>query len=209
MRDVNSIHTLAKCLSLLQAGNCEQAIALFPSQVQQNLPKELRRLHTFDISTNGLSINQIVTLANSLTGEHLAATTIQNWTKREVRKIIGVPRMGKKYSLHQAAIIYLLDDLKHLFSLEETSALLNLIFNNPDRDEDDFISPIAFYQLYGEYVQTTSPIELIDKRANRSLEKMGYSHPNILHVLKLCLYAHRVTALEFEAKQYLKRLTPM
>ena len=28
---------------------------------------------------------------------------------------------------------------------------------------------------------------------------------NILHVLKLCLYAHRVTTLEIEAKHYLNR----
>ena len=159
----------------------------------------------FHIEKNGLSINQIVALANALTGEHLSATTIQNWTKREVRKIIGVPRIGKKYSLHQAAIIYLLDDLKHLFSLEETSSLLALIFNNPDRDEDDFIKPIDFYRLYAEYAKSTSPIDLLDTRVKRSLEKMNYEHPNIIHVLKLCLYAHRVTTLELEAKNYLNR----
>ena len=205
MRDAQSIQTLAHCLHYMQTGEVNRAIALFPDEVREHFPKELRKIHLFQIEKNGLSINQIVALANTLTGEHLSATTIQNWTKREVRKIIGVPRIGKKYSLHQAAIIYLLDDLKHLFSLEETSALLSMIFNNPDRDEDDFISPIDFYRLYAEYAKSTSPIDLLDTRVKRSLEKGSYAHPNIIHVLKLCLYAHRVTTLELEAKQYLNR----
>lgn len=205
MRDAQSIQTLANCLHYMQTGEVNRAIALFPDEVREHFPKELRKIHLFQIEKNGLSINQIVALANTLTGEHLSATTIQNWTKREVRKIIGVPRIGKKYSLHQAAIIYLLDDLKHLFSLEETSTLLSMIFNNPDRDEDDFISPIDFYRLYAEYAKSTSPIDLLDTRVKRSLEKGSYAHPNIIHVLKLCLYAHRVTTLELEAKQYLNR----
>ncbi|EPE61468.1 hypothetical protein L479_02159 [Exiguobacterium sp. S17] len=205
MRDANSIQTLADCLHYMRVGDVDRAISLFPEEVREHFPKELRKIHLFHIEKNGLSINQIVALANTLTGEHLSATTIQNWTKREVRKIIGVPRVGKKYSLQQATIIYLLDDLKHLFSLEETSSLLALIFNNPDRDEDDLISPIDFYRLYAEYAKSTSPIEMLDTRAKRSIEKMGYTHSNIMHVLKLCLYAHRVTTLELEAKHYLSR----
>ncbi|MGA9231520.1 MAG: DUF1836 domain-containing protein, partial [Exiguobacterium oxidotolerans] len=176
------------------------------SEDEADLPKVIHRLKQFDATKNGLSINEIVHLANALIGEHMSATTIQNWTKREVRDIIGVPHRGKKYSINQAAIIYLLDDLKHLFSLEETRELLTIVFKNPNIDEDDLISPLDFYLVYTQHAETSGPIELTEKRLRRSLERIHAYRPETVHVLQLCLYARRISHLTHEAKQRLEQV---
>ncbi|WP_294751957.1 DUF1836 domain-containing protein [uncultured Exiguobacterium sp.] len=200
MYDAQAVQTLSSCLQRLNEG---KGIEPLVATEGMELPKVINRLKQFDPLKNGLSINEIVHLANALIGEHMSATTIQNWTKREVRDIIGVPHRGKKYSINQAAIIYLLDDLKHLFSLEETRELLTIVFQNPNIDEDDLISPLNFYLVYTQHAETSGPIELTEKRLRRSLERINAYRPETVHVLQLCLYARRVSHLTHEAKQRL------
>ncbi|ASI36653.1 MULTISPECIES: DUF1836 domain-containing protein [unclassified Exiguobacterium] len=203
MYDAQAVQTLSNCLSHLKEG---KGIGTLVSEDESDLPKVIHRLKQFDATKNGLSINEIVHLANALIGEHMSATTIQNWTKREVRDIIGVPHRGKKYSINQAAIIYLLDDLKHLFSLEETRELLTIVFKNPNIDEDDLISPLDFYLVYTQHAETSGPIELTEKRLRRSLERIHAYRPETVHVLQLCLYARRISHLTHEAKQRLQQV---
>ena len=203
MYDAQAVQTLSGCLLRLKEG---KGIGTLVSEEEAELPKVITRLKQFDPTKNGLSINEIVHLANALIGEHMSATTIQNWTKREVRDIIGVPHRGKKYSINQAAIIYLLDDLKHLFSLEETRELLTIVFKNPNIDEDDLISPLDFYLVYTQHAETSGPIELTEKRLRRSLERINAYRPETVHVLQLCLYARRISHLTHEAKQRLQHV---
>lgn len=198
MYDAQAVQTLSNCLLRLKEGEGIGTMALGADG--EETPKVIKRLQHFDAAKNGLSINEIVHLANVLIGEHMSATTIQNWTKREVRDIIGVPRRGKKYSINQAAIIYLLDDLKHLFSLEETREILSIVFQNPNIDEDDLISPLDFYVIYTQHADTSGPIELTEKRLKRSLERLHAYRAETVQVLQLCLYARRISQLTHEAK---------
>ena len=37
---------------------------------------------------------------------------MQNWVKRDIKEMIGSPQKGKKYSIEQAALLFIVEDLK-------------------------------------------------------------------------------------------------
>jgi hypothetical protein len=96
----------------------------------------------------GLSINEIVMLGNHIEYTHLSSSTVQNWVKRDIRQLIGTPRHGKKYTVEQAAILLIVEDLKASLDFESIRKILHLIFNNPDDRSDDLIDPVHFYLAY-------------------------------------------------------------
>ncbi len=96
----------------------------------------------------GFSINEIVSLGNQIEYSSFSTTAVQNWVKRDVRSLIGSPQQGKKYSLEQAAILFIVEDLKSTLDFVSIRNLLTLIFNNIEDRHDDLIDPIHFYHTY-------------------------------------------------------------
>jgi hypothetical protein len=99
-------------------------------------------------SDNGMSLNDIVSLGGQIEYNHFAVTAVQNWVKRDLREIIGTPKAGKKYSLEQAAVLFIIEDLRAALDLESIRKLLLQIFRNCDDDSDDLIRPTALYAGY-------------------------------------------------------------
>lgn len=96
----------------------------------------------------GFSINEIVTLSNHIEFTNFSSTAVQNWVKREMRELIGSPQHGKKYTVEQAAILLIVEDLKASLDLDSIRQILTLIFNNPADRSDDIIGPVHFYAGY-------------------------------------------------------------
>ncbi|MGP4081792.1 DUF1836 domain-containing protein [Pseudalkalibacillus sp. R45] len=96
----------------------------------------------------GFSINEIVSLGNQIEYSSFSTSAVQNWVKRDVRNLIGSPQKGKKYSLEQAAILFIVEDLKSTLDFLSIRNLLTLIFNNIEDRHDDLIDPLDFYYTY-------------------------------------------------------------
>ncbi len=96
----------------------------------------------------GLSLNEIVALGNQIENTNFSATAVQNWVKRDMKEMIVSPQKGKKYSLEQTALLFLIEDLKSSLDFESIRRLLKLIINDPEDNEDDLINPIHLYATY-------------------------------------------------------------
>jgi hypothetical protein len=96
----------------------------------------------------GFSLNEIVALGNQIENTNFSTTAIQNWVKRDIKEMIIAPQKGKKYSLEQTALIFLVEDLKTSLDFESIRSLLKLIINDPEDNDDDLINPIHLYSAY-------------------------------------------------------------
>jgi len=96
----------------------------------------------------GLSLNEIVALGNQIENTSFSTTAVQNWVKRDIKEMIVSPQKGKKYSLEQTALLFLVEDLKSSLDFESIRRLLKLIINDPEDNEDDLINPIHLYATY-------------------------------------------------------------
>lgn len=104
-----------------------------------------------------LSINDIVSLGNQIEHTTFSLTAVQNWVKRDAKDIIGSPEYGKKYSLDQAAILFIVDDLKTVLDFTSIRQLLKMLFNNPEDRKDDLIFPLDFYLAYANIFEDLDP----------------------------------------------------
>lgn len=60
----------------------------------------------------GLSLQEIAALGALIEYSTISITAMQNWVKRDFKEYLGAPREGKKYSINQAAILFMIEDLK-------------------------------------------------------------------------------------------------
>lgn len=119
------------------------------SFIQTDMPPIFEKIIKIDGRQNiGFSINDIVSLGNQIEFTNLSSTTLQNWVKRDVKGLIGSPRFGKKYTVEQAATLFIVEDLKASLDFVSIRNVLTLIFNNPDDQSDDIVDPIHFYAAY-------------------------------------------------------------
>ncbi|WP_018749883.1 DUF1836 domain-containing protein [Paenibacillus sanguinis] len=112
------------------------------------LPPIFEKFMNINPSDLGLSLNDIVSLGSQIEYNHFALTAVQNWVKRDLKEIIGAPKLGKKYSIEQAAILFIIEDLRAALDLESIRKLLLLIFHDFDDQAMDLISPIDLYAGY-------------------------------------------------------------
>lgn len=96
----------------------------------------------------GFSLQEIVSLANQIEYTHCSITSVQNWVKRDFKDFFGSPKAGKKYSLDQCALIFIIEDLKNNLDFESIRKLFQIIFRQPDNDADDLINPVDLYYAY-------------------------------------------------------------
>jgi hypothetical protein len=104
-----------------------------------------------------LSLNEIVLLGNQIEHTDLSLSTVQNWVKRDAKDLIGSPAMGKKYSIDQATILFIIDDLKNVLDFNSIRPVLNLMFRDPANPNDDLIDPITIFSAYSSIFEDLDP----------------------------------------------------
>ena len=116
----------------------------------------------------GLSLNEIVKIGNQIEYSNLSITSVQNWVKRDFKDFLGAPREGKKYSIEQAGMILIIEDLKSALDFESIRKLFQIIFRNPEDDDDDLIAPVQLYYAY------SALFEEMDENDDQLLDISGY-----------------------------------
>ncbi|MGM0751529.1 MAG: DUF1836 domain-containing protein [Bacillota bacterium] len=96
----------------------------------------------------GFSLNEIVSLGNQIEFTNFPQSTVQNWVKRDVKELIGSPQLGKKYTIEQAAMLFIVEDLKATLDFESIRNILTLVFNNIEDRTDDIVNPTDLYAAY-------------------------------------------------------------
>jgi hypothetical protein len=132
----------------------------------------LKRNKKWSNQENGLSTNEIVSLANLCELTSLTSSSLQNWIKRDVKDLIGAPELGKKYSIEQVAMLLIVKDLKTVFDFEKIRQLLTVVFNTLSDRSDDFMSPLAFFEIYATVLDSldeSSSLSLNDRQLENNI----------------------------------------
>ncbi|WP_379134311.1 DUF1836 domain-containing protein [Paenibacillus sp. sgz500958] len=127
----------------------------------------------------GLSLAEITSLGQMIEYSTLTASTMQNWVKRDFKEYLGSPREGKKYSINQAALLFLIEDLRNALDFESIRKLFRILFLKPELDDDDLIEPAQLLRVYaGLFEKLKKNPDLIHKEsewmeeAGRSLDQL-------------------------------------
>ncbi|MCP8970755.1 DUF1836 domain-containing protein [Ectobacillus ponti] len=147
----------------------ETAAALTATALPPIFEKIMKSTHT----DMGFSLNEIVALGNQVENTAFSVTAVQNWVKRDIKDIIGSPQRGKKYSIEQTALLFMVEDLKTALDFESIRKLLQLIVNDPSTTHDDLISPVRLYACYSflfEEVNQNGPAYITQADTVQSIE---------------------------------------
>ncbi|TMV52865.1 DUF1836 domain-containing protein [Paenibacillus mesophilus] len=120
----------------------------------------------------GFSLQEIADLGKHIEYSHLSITAIQNWVKRDFKAYFDSPKMGRKYSLNQAALIYIIDDLKSNLDFVSIQKLFKIVFLEEGNEKDDLISPIDLYMTY------SSMFEELDANNDQLMDTAGHVKEN-------------------------------
>ncbi|WP_020431064.1 DUF1836 domain-containing protein, partial [Paenibacillus riograndensis] len=104
------LHILQDAWSKFHYEEVEKGASL-PAFLSTEIPPILQKLIKGS-PVKGLSLGEIATLGHLIEYSTLSATSMQNWVKRDFKEYLGSPREGKKYSVNQAALLFMIDDLK-------------------------------------------------------------------------------------------------
>jgi hypothetical protein len=116
--------------------------------IATEVPSIFRKFFQTSCGEIGFSINEIVSLGNQIEFTNLSPSAVQNWVKRDIKELIGTPQIGRKYTVDQAAILFIVEDLKTALDFESIRKVLTLVFNNPEDRTDDMINPVDLYSAY-------------------------------------------------------------
>ncbi|MEF7654819.1 MULTISPECIES: DUF1836 domain-containing protein [Bacillus cereus group] len=122
-----------------------QSVTAFITTALSPIFEKLIKIEDTDV---GFSLNEIVALGNQIENTSFSVTAMQNWVKRDIKEMIGSPQKGKKYSIEQAALLFIVEDLKTALDFESIRKLLRLIVNDPADRSDDLINPVHLYGAY-------------------------------------------------------------
>ncbi|MCM3618054.1 DUF1836 domain-containing protein [Sutcliffiella horikoshii] len=186
---------------------------LVPAEYRQTMPKSFQNfLQKKSKEEFGLTMSNIVWLGNQLESADYSEPALKNWVKREIKEYIGAPQVGRKYSIQQAALLFIVKDLKVLLDFEAIRKILGSIFNNPVEREDDIISPVHFYHAYSSlYDQLMNQTELlseenIKEEIQQYLQKQNdlskEDKAKIFDALMVAILAVRTNFLKAWAKRY-------
>jgi Domain of unknown function (DUF1836). len=96
----------------------------------------------------GFSLQEIAALGGQIEYAHLSPSSMQNWVKRDFKEYFGSPKAGKKYSLNQAALLFIIDDLKSNLDFDSIRKLFAALFRKPEDEQDDLLGPLELYEAY-------------------------------------------------------------
>lgn len=116
----------------------------------------------------GFSLQEISALGQLIEYSNLSITSMQNWVKRDFKPYFDCPKAGKKYSLNQAALLFIIDDLKSNLDFESIRKLFEIVLGKPNDESDDLVGPIELYAAY------TSMFEELDANNDQLLDITGH-----------------------------------
>jgi len=96
-------------------------------------------------------------LGSQIEHSEFKLTAVQNWAKRDAKEIIGSPDEGKKYSAYQAAILFIIGDLKTVLDFTAIKNLLQKLFHKNGDYKDDVINPLDLYLAYSTIFEDLDP----------------------------------------------------
>ncbi|MFF2483566.1 DUF1836 domain-containing protein [Paenibacillus sp. NPDC058071] len=144
---------------------CEAGSTL-PAFLSTSLPPVLEKLIKGNV-VKGFSLQEISALGQLIEYSHMSITSMQNWVKRDF-KAYFCPKVGKKYSLNQAALLFVIDDLKSNLDFDSIRKLFDIVFNRPEDDCDDLIGPLELYATY------SAMFEELDANNDQLLDTVGH-----------------------------------
>ncbi|MGD6843702.1 DUF1836 domain-containing protein [Bacillus infantis] len=139
--------------------------------IETDMPAIFEKIMRQNSPVPGFSVNEIVSLGNQIEYTNLSSTAVQNWVKREMRELVGTPQAGKKYTIDQTAILFIVEDLKSALDFGSIRKILTLLFNNPEDRTDDVIDPINFYAGYAGIFEKVHPQKLAEGTAHFQVEQ--------------------------------------
>lgn len=116
------------------------------------------------LELDSMMLSQVVEVAQRVSHNDISSTHVQNWVRR---KYLAHPQK-KKYNREQVANILLINDLRNILSLEESSQLLGFVNETLADNSDDRINPVKLYRYYSETFDRTQ----LDWQ--KSLEQLGH-----------------------------------
>ena len=142
---------------------------------EDELPLILKKILKPSKGEIGFSLNEIVSLGNLIEFTNFPQSTVQNWVKRDVRGLIGSPQLGKKYTVEQAAMLFIVEDLKATLDFESIRKILTLVFNNIEDRTDDIVNPTDLYFAYASvfdqiHHQSLPSIKTADSSVNELID---------------------------------------
>ncbi|WP_249898972.1 DUF1836 domain-containing protein [Paenibacillus sp. PK3_47] len=146
--------------------------ATLPAFLTTDVPPILQKILK-GRQVKGFSLSDIAALGRLIEYSTLTVSTMQNWVKRDFKDYLGAPRQGKKYSVNQAALLFIIDDLKAALDFESIRQLFRMIFLKPDIEEDDLVEPAQLYNGYSALFEEIkqSPLLQVQAMTARSTPK--------------------------------------
>ncbi|MDO7907893.1 DUF1836 domain-containing protein [Paenibacillus sp. JX-17] len=118
---------------------------------------------------NSFSLQEIAALGQLIEYSQASLTSMQNWVKRDFKEFLGSPKIGKKYSINQAALLLIVEDLKASLDFESIRRLFHILFQEPTEDADDWIEPVELYAAY------STMFEELDANNDQMLDIAGHT----------------------------------
>lgn len=123
----------------------------------------------------GFSLHEIAELGQLAEYACPAATSLQNWVKRDFKDYFESPQAGKKYSLDQAALLLIIDDLKTNLDFESLRRLFYIVFLPGEGLDNDstcgrWLTPLDIYAAYADIYEELKNDLASDRRTARRLE---------------------------------------
>ncbi|MBG9791993.1 hypothetical protein ABD76_05540 [Paenibacillus dendritiformis] len=92
----------------------------------------------------GFSLQEIADLGHLIEHSNISITSIQNWVKRDFKEHFASIKEGRKYSVNQAALMFMIDDLKCTLDFVSIRTLFDSLF----QERHGGIEPIQVYHAY-------------------------------------------------------------
>lgn len=174
---------IADLLLALKSQNDKQANAILQDAwaqsthtvIESEFPPIFNKILKNKKEEIGFSMNEIVSLGNFIEFTNLTSTAVQNWVKRDVKELIGSPQLGKKYTVDQAAILLIVEDLRASLDFESIRKILKFVFNDPIDRTDDVIDPLDFYSAYASIFEKLHH----DLKIKENIENANFEDPSI------------------------------
>lgn len=145
------------------------------SVLSEPLPPIAMKLMKSD-GRKGLSLHEIAELGQLIEFASPSATSMQNWVKRDFKSLFVCPQAGKKYSPAQAALLYMIDDLKASLDFESIRSLFVILFGKLEggggSSQKPVIGPVELYICYAELYEEIKALTRYGARSGSQLEEL-------------------------------------
>ena len=128
---------------------------------------------------------------------------MQNWVKRDIKRNDWLSSKGKKYSIEQAALLFIVEDLKTALDFESIRKLLRLIVNDPADRSDDLINPVHLYVAYSSLFEELNQGNCLQLNATDTVHTIE----NIVKKKLIKSQASSIKLITNNAKQFVTLLS--